>query len=137
MKGTLRSFSQPGRSKARASVTMIASKVAEGFGAKAETTFSEETAPVVNDAGLVTKLRPILENVLGANHVRAMDPMTYADDFSAMSEKIPSFYFQLGVRNEARNITASTHTESFDIDESVLSLGAELLARLTEAKLND
>jgi amidohydrolase len=137
MKGTLRSFSQSGRSGAKESLTKIASKIAEGLGAKAETTFSEETAPVVNDPGLVTKLRPILENVLGANHVRVMEPMTYADDFSAMSEKIPSFYFQLGVRNEARNITAGTHTESFDIDEGVLPLGAELLARLAEATLID
>jgi amidohydrolase len=135
MTGTLRSFSAAGRVKARESLKRIASGVADGLGAKAETAFSEEIPPVVNDAGLVKKLRPVLEREVGAASVRTMEPMTYADDFSLMSEKVPAFYFQIGIRNEARGITAGTHTENFDVDESALPLGATLLARLTETAL--
>jgi amidohydrolase len=36
----------------------------------------------------------------------------------------------VGARDEARGITAPHHSPSFDIDESVLPRGAELLARL-------
>lgn len=135
MKGTLRSFSQTGRTKARESINKIVLGMAEGLGAKATVTFTEETPPVVNDAGLVKKLRPVLEESLGEANVRAMEPMTYADDFSLMSEKVPSFYFQLGIRNEARGITAGTHTEMFDVDETAIPLGARLLARLAQAAL--
>ena len=87
-------------------VAAAGNNAAEANGAKAQVVFSEETPPVVNDAGLVKKLRPVLEEALGAANVRTMEPMTYADDFSLMSQKVPSFYFQLGIRNEARGITA-------------------------------
>jgi amidohydrolase len=36
---------------------------------------------------------------------------------------VPAAYFKLGVRNEARGITAMIHTEDFDLDEGVLPLG--------------
>jgi len=36
----------------------------------------------------------------------------------------------VGAGNAARGITASHHSAEFDIDESVLSLGSALLARL-------
>lgn len=135
LRGTLRSFSAAGRAKARARLSLLVAGVAEGLGASAKTAYSEETAPVVNDAALVAKLKPVLEQGVGPGNLRMMEPMSYADDFSYMSEQVPSFYFQLGVRNEARGITAGTHTEAFDIDESALPEGARLLARLAEAAL--
>lgn len=36
--------------------------------------------------------------------------------------------FNLGVRNEAKGITAMIHTEDFDLDEAVLPLGVRGLA---------
>src|SRR6185369_6166989 len=122
MQGTLRSFSPAGRTKAKDSLVKLAAGVAEGLGAKAELSWLDQIPPVVNDAGLVKLLRPVLEKELGADKVRTMAPMTYADDFSLMSEKVPSFYFQLGIRNEARGITAGTHTEDFDVDEDAIPL---------------
>lgn len=133
--GTLRSYSAQSRGKARESAGRIVSNIAEAFGAKASLHFSEEIPPTLNDPGLVKKLRPALEESLGASNVKTLQPLPYADDFSVLAEKVPSFYFQLGVRNEREGITASTHTESFDLDERAIPLGAKLLAQLAESAL--
>ncbi len=42
----------------------------------------------------------------------------------------PALYVKMGVRNEARGITAMIHTEDFDIDEAVLPLGVRAVATL-------
>lgn len=130
--GTLRAYSSSARLKARESMRKVVSGTAESLGAVARLSFTEEIPPVVNDAGLVRRLTPVLERELGAGKVREMKPMSYADDFSLMSERVPSFYFQLGTRSEAKGITAGTHTEKFDVDEDCIPLGARLLAALAE-----
>lgn len=126
--GTLRTYSSMGRTKARESMSKMISGTAESLGAQAMLSFTENVPPVVNDSGLVARLTPVLERELGAGKVRTMKPMSYADDFSLMSEKAPSFYFQLGIRNDKKGITAGTHTEKFDVDEDCIPLGARLLA---------
>jgi amidohydrolase len=36
----------------------------------------------------------------------------------------------MGVRNEAKGITAMIHTEDFDLDEAVLPLGVQAMANV-------
>ncbi len=133
--GTLRSYSAESRSRARESISRIVRHVAQAFGARAEISFSEEIPPTVNDARLLKHLRPTLEQALGPEKLRILEPLPFADDFSLMAERVPSFYFQLGVKNEKEGITAGTHTESFDVDESAIPLGARLLAELAAKAL--
>lgn len=133
--GTLRTYSAAGRRKARESLGRIAAGTAESLGAKAQVSFTEQIPPTVNDPALTAALAPALERALGAGKVRTLKPMSYADDFSVMSEMVPSFYFQLGIRNEKKGITAGTHTAGFDVDEDCIPLGARLLAALAEDAL--
>lgn len=135
LRGTLRSFSDAGRAKARASLSRIAAGTAEALGGAAKVEFTEEIPPVVNDARLVALARPVLEAELGAAGLREMKPMAFADDFSVLSEKVPAVYFELGIRNEARGIVSGTHTPTFDVDESAIPLGARLLADVTSAAM--
>ena len=130
--GTLRTYSAAGRRKARESMSRLVSGTAGSLGASAKLSFTEEIPPVANDPALVARLTPVLEKELGAGKVRSLRPMSYADDFSLMSEKVPSFYFQLGTRSEKKGITAGTHTEKFDVDEGCIPLGARLLAASAE-----
>lgn len=134
--GTLRTYSPQGRRKARDSFVRIVYETAQSLGARAGVAFPEEIPPVVNDEALVGRLRPVLEREVGTANVKTMAPMSFADDFSLMSEKVPSFYFQLGIRNEKKGITAGTHTENFDVDEACIPLGARLLAALAEDLLS-
>jgi len=134
--GTLRTYSAERRKMARDSIARIAGKIAEAFGAQARVRTIDETPPTVNDARLVKLLRPVLEEDLGASNVMTPRPMPYSDDFAFMAQKVPSLYFQIGIRNDGKGITAGTHTENFDVDENAIPLGAQLLADMAVKTLN-
>jgi amidohydrolase len=51
-----------------------------------------------------------------------------AEDFAYYQQRIPGFYYFLGVANPARNITAMIHTEYFDIDEAAIQMGVRSMA---------
>jgi amidohydrolase len=73
---------------------------------------------------------PSLERVYGPPNVREVGPQMGSEDFSIYAERIPGLYLKLGVRNEARGITANIHTPEFDIDEAVLPLGVRAYGTL-------
>jgi metal-dependent amidase/aminoacylase/carboxypeptidase family protein len=52
---------------------------------------------------------------------------TVADDFAFYSEKCPSVYFRLGVRNEDLGAVYPLHHPRFRVDERALSIGAVVL----------
>jgi amidohydrolase len=56
--------------------------------------------------------------------------MAAAEDFAYFLNERPGAFAFIGAGNVARGITAPHHTEQFDIDESALAIGAELLARI-------
>ncbi len=68
--------------------------------------------------------------VFGAENVIEPPPMAPAEDFSYFLRERPGAFVLVGAGNESRGITAPHHSPRFDIDESVLPRGAELLARL-------
>ena len=51
-----------------------------------------------------------------------------AEDFSYYQKEMPGVFFFLGVRNEAKKITAMVHTEYFDLDEDTLQLGVRAMS---------
>jgi amidohydrolase len=53
-----------------------------------------------------------------------------SEDFASFAERVPALYIKMGMRNEARGITAMIHTEDFDIDEGVLPLGVKAMSTL-------
>ena len=63
-------------------------------------------------------------------HTQEVAPQMGAEDFAQFAERVPALYVKMGVRNEARGITAMIHTEDFDIDEAVLPLGVRAVATL-------
>jgi amidohydrolase len=88
-------------------------------------------APVVmNDPRLLQKVVPVLEQFLGKDHVLIQKPQMGAEDFACFAEKIPGFYFFLGVRNEERGITEMLHTPRFDVDEACLTLGVNAMSQI-------
>ena len=81
--------------------------------------------PTPNDAAHTRASVPSLQRVYGADHTREVAPQMGAEDFAVFAERVPALYVKMGVRNEARGITAMIHTEDFDIDEAVLPMGVQ------------
>ncbi len=81
-----------------------------------------------NHPELVRRMLPTLER-LAARVVEA-PPRTGAEDFAFYQERIPGFYFWLGVRSPdvPEEQAASNHSPRFHVDEAALPLGVRALA---------
>jgi amidohydrolase len=60
-----------------------------------------------------------------------------AEDFAYFSQAADACFYRLGTRNEARGITSSVHTPTFDIDENALGLSTGLMAYLAVKELGN
>jgi metal-dependent amidase/aminoacylase/carboxypeptidase family protein len=88
-----------------------------------------------NDPELTSRTRCYAEEYLGKENVLDLDLWMAAEDFAYYSQKVNACFYRLGVRNEAKGITSSVHTPTFNIDEEALKVGAGLMAWLAVCEL--
>lgn len=125
--GTVRSLDTEGPSIVKGKMEAIVKGITSSFGA-GYTLKYEEGAPVTyNDPALARASLPALEAV-APGKVTAPPPQMGAEDFAYFQQRIPGFYFFVGVANPAKGITAMIHTEHFDIDEAALAVGMRAMA---------
>jgi amidohydrolase len=131
MEGTLRTLSRATREDVIARMQRTVEGVAKAGGTTAALAFdADANPPTRNDAALTRASVPSLRRVFGDAGTLEVPPQMLAEDFALFAEKVPGFYFKLGVRNVERGIVAMNHTEEFDLDEAALPLGAHALATL-------
>lgn len=139
MLGTLRALDTADRREIHERVRRLATGVAESMGATVEIQLPHTTAyPVtVNDAALLRRMVPVLQGIAGADNVQNEPPVTGAEDFSFIAERVPSVFIGLGGRPRSVKPGASAdhHTPDFFIDDSELDLGVRALAGMALAYL--
>jgi metal-dependent amidase/aminoacylase/carboxypeptidase family protein len=84
--------------------------------------------PVVNDPDMVEIVRRAGAYLLGQENTLSARGWTVADDFAFYSEKCPSVYFRLGIRNEEVGSVYPLHHPTFRVDEQALAKGAAVLS---------
>lgn len=126
--GTVRSLDTEGPSIVKGKMDAIVKGITSSFGASYALKY-EEGAPVTfNDPALARASLPALEAVAGSGNLLTPPPQMGAEDFAYFQQRVPGFYFFVGVANPAKNITAMIHTEHFDIDEAALAVGMRAMA---------
>jgi amidohydrolase len=128
--GTVRTLDPAGPANVRARMEAILKGVTSSRDASYTFEYTNNAPPVVNNPALVAASLPALRAVSGVT-VTSPLPQMVAEDFSYYQQKIPGFYFFLGVANPAKKITAMWHTEYFDLDEDALLIGMRAMAAVT------
>jgi metal-dependent amidase/aminoacylase/carboxypeptidase family protein len=87
----------------------------------------------VNDIALTERMVPTLQRVAGRDNVFVGQKITGCEDFSYYQQKIPGFYYFVGItpKGVGRKLSAPNHSPRFFVDESGLMLGVRSLAHLT------
>jgi len=75
-------------------------------------------------------MAPTLVQLLGKDKVVEWKPQLIAEDFSFFAQKIPGFYFFLGVKNPAHPVAAPLHSPNFNPDERSIPLAIKVLCHL-------
>jgi amidohydrolase len=128
--GTLRSFSDEVRGRLRGRVQAVLQGTARAGECELEFDLIRGYPAVVNTPEAVERVREVAVPVFGGTNVREQQPLAASEDFAYFLQQRPGAFVFVGAGNPQRGITAPHHSPEFDIDESVLPLGAELLARL-------
>lgn len=129
--GTLRYFRDEVRDRLAEAVTG-AFRGLEAQGARVDVRVGPGYPPVVNDRRITEEVRRAAEGVLGQDAVMGMDRWMGAEDFAFLARAAPGCFVWLGA---APSTPREHHHPEFDIDESVLPLGAAVLAASAERLL--
>jgi amidohydrolase len=131
MEGTIRTLDAEVRKTMKERLQRTVTGVAATHGLTAALRWvGEGNLATINDAALTRASVPSLQRVYGVAQTREVKPQMGAEDFASLAERVPGLYIKMGVRNEAKGITAMIHTEDFDIDERVLPLGVKAMTTL-------
>lgn len=128
--GTIRTFDTAVRADIIEKIKRTATLIAAAAGATAEIELGTDPNPVVvNDKDLTARVVPSLERVAGAGNVGVAPYLTVAEDFAYYAERVPSFYFGVGVTPAGIDpaTAPSNHSSRFFMDEASLPHGLRAL----------
>jgi amidohydrolase len=127
--GVLRTFSSAARDSAMVRIRRTVTDLADSWGAHAELLPDDEPYPVTfNDPALTTRMLPALARAAGGgSRVVNSPPVMASEDFAFYQQKIPGFYFFLGISPEGVSMedTPPNHSPYFTVNEAALVVGVK------------
>jgi amidohydrolase len=135
LQGTFRTVDEKWRTEAHDRMKKMAMSIAEGMGGSCDFEIVRGYPSLYNAEGLTEHIMKDASEYLGVENVIESDLLMAAEDFAYYAEKTNSCFYFLGVRNEAKGITASLHTPTFNIDEDALELSIGLMAYVALERL--
>jgi amidohydrolase len=127
--GTLRSFGGEIRQRTKDHIAQLARGIAEVSDTTISVEFTAGPPSVYNDAKLNEVVRTSAVELLGREHVHAIErPSMGGEDFAHYLAHVPGAMFRLGCAPSDES-APPLHSADFDIDERALSVGANILAR--------
>lgn len=136
LEGTFRTLNETWRAEAHIRMKKLAEELAQSMGGSCEFTIVKGYPFLQNNPAVTARAKASAIQYLGEDKVVDLDIWMAAEDFAFYSQEVPAAFYRLGTRNEARGITSSVHTPTFDIDESALEIGAGLMAWIALQELN-
>jgi len=136
IQGTFRTLDEKWRKEAHQAMTKIAQGIAEGMGGSVEFEVRSGYPFLINEPELTQRAQNAAVDYLGEENVEDLDIWMAAEDFSYYTQEMPGCFYRLGIRNEAKGITAGVHTPNFNIDEDALEVGAGLMAYIALEELS-
>ncbi|MBL7699411.1 MAG: amidohydrolase [Chitinophagaceae bacterium] len=130
MMGTFRALDETWRFRAHELIKKIATSTAESMGATIDIHIDVGYPAVINNEKLNDEARKLAEELMGAENIETTEMRMGAEDFGYYSQEIPGCFYRLGVGNVEKGITATVHTPIFNIDESAIKYGMEMMAWL-------
>jgi len=137
LEGTFRTLDEKWRDEAHTKMKKMAEGIAESMGGSCEFEIRKGYPFLVNEEKLTEQAKVYAQEYLGKENVIDLDIWMAAEDFAYYSQVADACFYRLGTRNEARGITSSVHTPTFDIDEQAFAISTGLMAYLALKRLGN
>jgi amidohydrolase len=137
LRGTVRTFNKETHGRIPQMFERVVRGACEAMGATYKLDYKRQTPPLVNTEQMCELVADCAAEVVGRdNCVRDETVRTMGgEDMSYFLERVPGCYFFLGTRNESRGLIHPHHSPRFDIDESALAIGVEIMTRVVRRYL--
>ncbi len=137
MRGTVRTFSTETHARIPEMFERVVRGVCDSMGASYALDYKRQTPPLVNNAEVCELVADCAAEVVGRDRVIRDESVRTmgGEDMSYFLERVPGCYFFLGTRNEARGLVHPHHSPRFDIDESAMASGVEIMTRVIKRYL--
>ena len=129
--GTFRTMDETWRAEVKEKIKSIILSVCEKYKATADINIENGYPFLVNDIELTARCKALAIDYLGKENVEDLTLRMTAEDFSYITQKVPSCFYRLGTGNKEKGITNGVHTSTFDIDEKALEISTGLMAWMT------
>ena len=137
LEGTFRTMDEAWRAEAHTRMKKMAEGIAESMGGTCEFEIKKGYPFLVNEEKLTAQAKQYAEEYLGKENVLDLDIWMAAEDFAYYSQVADACFYRLGTRNEAKGITSSVHTQTFDIDENAFAISTGLMAYIALKRLGN
>ena len=134
--GTVRSLTSKVREELKARIEQVTQGVARSFEMDYRFDFEYGYPVLLNDLKMSKLVADACSKGIGEDSVEVLKPSMGGEDFAYYLQKVPGAFFRLGIRNEAKGIIHSYHSNLFNIDEEVLPLGVEMFVRIIDQYLD-
>jgi hippurate hydrolase len=128
LKGTFRAMNEEWRYKAHELIKKQTVELVGAMGAEADILIDVGYPFVDNDPVLTGVAWQLANEFLGKENVEETELRMGAEDFGFYTHVVPGCFYRLGVRNEEKGIIHNVHTSRFNIDESAIAYGMEIMA---------
>ena len=129
LEGTVRCLSEANRKKIPQVMESLVKNIAAGYGASSTFDYRALNPAVYNNPELAQTMVSTLVKVLGRDRVSDLKPQLVAEDFAYYAQKIPGFFFFLGVRTPGQPPTP-LHSPTFIPDERSVAVGIKVMCHL-------
>ncbi|MDH4197472.1 MAG: amidohydrolase, partial [Candidatus Aminicenantes bacterium] len=129
LEGTVRCLSEANRKKIPQVMESLVKNITAGYGASSSFDYRSLNPAVYNNPELAQTMLPTLVKVLGRDRVSDLKPQMVAEDFAYFGQKIPAFFFFLGVRTPGQP-SAPLHSPTFNPDERSVAVGIKVMCHL-------
>jgi amidohydrolase len=133
MIGTIRTFDPKQKQQIFDAMKRLVENTAEASGASATFEFDPYANPVTyNNPELTARVLPSLQKAAGADNVKQIPLITGSEDFAYFGEKIPAFFFMVGITPKGTNVLTApaNHSPLFYLDEAAIPLGTRAMAQV-------
>jgi len=127
--GTVRTFDAETQSKIEFELRNLLEGLARATGCRYEFEFIKGYPALINHENVTRVIEDVVGEVLGKDAILHPDPDMGGEDFAYYVMKVPGAYYFLGVGNVEKGIVSPQHSPTYNIDESAMKYGTEILVR--------
>ncbi|WP_070808153.1 M20 metallopeptidase family protein [Halalkalibacter okhensis] len=130
IEGTVRTYKNEVKKRVKENLFKLVNGIAESMGATANIEYLDGYLATVNSQEWANEVKDVAQALIGNDATPHVNPSLGGEDFGRFLIHYPGAYYWLGTAIPSRDVQKPLHDPQFEIDESALSLGVEVMSQL-------